>query len=221
MMLKNSVYPEILESGKNGNTLLLDLGCCMGTDLRKLAQDGYPETSLLGCDLRPEYIELGYKLYSDKDTCGIRFFADNILDLPLPSPFWISTSRIDEVTKLAELTGRLTHVYTGALFHLFDESTQEALALRVATLVRHTPGSIIFGRHQGLETPGYIDDHMVRVRYAHSPASWKTLWQSVFSQLVSEEWAKEHVRVDASLPEALNIVTGQPSTMLYWSVKIV
>ncbi|KZT25994.1 hypothetical protein NEOLEDRAFT_1092028 [Neolentinus lepideus HHB14362 ss-1] len=221
MMYQNAVYPEVVEAGKKGDTLLLDLGCCMGTDLRKLAQDGHPESSLLGCYLRPEYIQLGYKLYDDRNSCAIQFFSDNVLDLPFPPSSPDATLQINQVTKLAELAGRLTHIYTGALFHLFDESTQEAMALRVASLIKRESGSIIFGRHQGLATAGYIQDHMDRSRYGHSPSSWTALWQSVFAQLTSEEWAKEHVKVEASLSGTLNVVTGRESRMLYWSIRVV
>lgn len=130
----------------------------MGTDVRKLVHDGYPASNVLGCDLRQEFIDYGYELYSDKDKCAIRFFANDIFELPYPT----SNTRAGETLSLASLTGQLTHIYTGALFHLFDEPTQYALALRLTTLLKRDSGAIIFGRHQGLETEGLIDDHMKR-----------------------------------------------------------
>ena len=138
----------------------------MGTDVRKLVHDGYPASRVLGCDLRQEYIDLGYTLYRDQDSCPIRFIASNIFDLPLTPPHSIpgvaaaSPGQVDlkSITELSQLYGALTHIYTGALFHLFDEETQYGLAVRLALLLKKTPGAVIFGRHQGLEKEAYIDD---------------------------------------------------------------
>lgn len=61
--------------------LLLDIGCCLGMDLRYLPYVGYPALCLLGCDLRPEFIDLGYRFYGDRGFSKIHFFSDDILQL--------------------------------------------------------------------------------------------------------------------------------------------
>jgi hypothetical protein len=146
----------------------------VGTDARRLAHDGYKAGNILGCDLRDTYLELGYSLYGDKDTCPIRFFTDDILDLPLATPSSGSVVCLAEVKSLEQLRGQLDHVYTGALFHLFDEATQLAIALRVATLLRRAPGAVVFGRHQGRPEAGLIADHMSRcaARVPHKVRLW-------------------------------------------------
>ena len=136
----------------------------MGTDVRKLVYDGYPASNVVGCDLRQEFIEFGYKLYRDRGTCPIHFFASNIFDVPYPIPVDETPAAdiaISAVKTLSQLNNSVTHLYTGALFHLFDEPTQYTLALRVATLLKRAPGAIIFGRHQGLAESGSIDDYRV------------------------------------------------------------
>lgn len=135
----------------------------VGTDARKLVRDGYPASQVLGCDLRPEYIQLGHELFGDAGTCPIRFFTSNVFDLPLPSSADIAASPGPAaVSDLPQLRGTLTHIYTGALFHLFDEETQYGLAVRLATLLKRRPGAVVFGRHAGLVEEGYIDDHLGR-----------------------------------------------------------
>ena len=141
----------------------------VGTDARKLVHDGYPAGRVLACDLRPSYITLGHALFADSPaTCPICFFASDIFALPdsPPSspPLRSTPPNIDPatVTDLAQLRGALTHIYTGALFHLFNEPTQRALACRLALLLSRAPGAVIFGRHQGLERAGTIDDHLGR-----------------------------------------------------------
>ena len=143
----------------------------VGTDVRKLVMDGYPAQNVLGADLRQAFIDLGYQLYQDTTTNPIRFFTSDIFAVhPRPSPPGLSqypeinttSEEISQITNLEQLRGRIDHFYLGALFHLFDEETQYALALRVASLLKRQPGSVIFGRHQGLRSAGLIDDHMKR-----------------------------------------------------------
>ena len=286
MMSRNSVYPIVLEAGKAGDTLFLDLGCCskrfhprrrtgsrrsspsrappaVGTDVRKLVRDGYPAANVFGCDLRPEYIELGHALFGDTPASSpIRFFTANVFDLPVESPrSGTSTTTAAAagdlgpgagiaVTDLAQLRGALTHVYTGALFHLFNEDAQRALALRLAVLLKREPGAVVFGRHQGLEEAGVIDAHLGRYvrtrplaptrvplnnwarvpllllysdRYGHSAESWARLWKGVFTELEGEAFA-ERIVVQAALTGGFTkeVFRAKDTTrMLYWSVRIV
>lgn len=137
----------------------------VGSDVRKLVYDGYPAERVLACDLRREYIDLGHALYRDAETCSIRFFTSDIFAYtpPTESPAAHPAElQLSEVLDLAQLQGALTYIYTGALFHLFDESTQYAIALRLAWLLRRAPGAVIFGRHAGLVEAGMIDDHLGR-----------------------------------------------------------
>jgi len=128
MMSENKIYLRVLDLGKSDpEALLLDIGCCMGTDVRKASFDGFPGPQIFACDLLPEFIALGYKLFCDKNTQSIHFFAANIFSLPRPSHLaHISTpidTPISEVASLSDLVGRVSVVYTGSLFHLFDEQT--------------------------------------------------------------------------------------------------
>jgi len=167
---------------------LILLSASVGTDIRKLVLDGYKAANVAACDLRSTFIDIGrdreYGLFRDADNCEITFFAADILDLDLSRPDAVNLnvkSTLHETAAavlnagatfgLENLKGCLTHIYTGALFHLFDEETQYAIALRVATLLdlkRSGDGANsktdcgIFGRHQGKEDAGVINDDMGR-----------------------------------------------------------
>lgn len=131
----------------------------MGCDVRKLVWDGYPGSKVLGTDLLQDYLDLGHKFFKDAEITPIRFVSADVLSLPLsfekPEAPILSTS---EVTDLVQLRGSVTHVYTGAVFHLFDEPTQYEFALRLAMLSTRQSGAVIFGRHQGLNEAGMIPD---------------------------------------------------------------
>lgn len=148
----------------------------MGTDLRKALLDGYPSDFLIGCDIRQTYIDQGHELFSDsRESCPITFFISDIFELPLtpniapPLPSVLSEGKLQ---KLEELKGRLSVIYAGALFHLFNEETQFAIAIRLLLLLRRPSASesggdgpkkvVIFGRHQGLEEAGMIPDWLGR-----------------------------------------------------------
>lgn len=148
----------------------------MGTDVRKLALDGFPPNRIIACDLRNDFIEAGFDLFNDRNACDISFFADDIFDLSFEEQANISSKPSDvplsKVATLKDLQGRIKYVYTGALFHLFNEETQTALAERVASLLRvpteaslgepPVNGCVIFGRHQGRQPAGILDDEMGR-----------------------------------------------------------
>lgn len=132
----------------------------MGTDVRKLVHDGYPASAVMGSDLRAQFIDAGYQLYQDKSTCKIHFFRADIFDIVVGAE--PSAVQLSDVKALWQLSGRVKHLYAGALFHLFDEATQYAIAVRFGTLLKREKGAVIFGRHQGLENEGVIPDHLDR-----------------------------------------------------------
>ncbi|KAJ2978829.1 hypothetical protein NUW54_g11235 [Trametes sanguinea] len=126
------------------------------------------------------------------------------------------------VTSLIQLRGALTHIYTGALFHLFTEEAQYELAVRLVTLLKKVPGAVIFGRHQGRREAGVINDQYGRDRYGHSEKSWPQLWKRVFAEAEGEEFA-ERVVVHAELRDQFkpDVFGTTEAYMLYWSVQIV
>ena len=138
----------------------------VGTDVRKLALDGYHAQNIVACDLRQEFIDAGHKLFQDTDgSCKINFFATDIFDVTPASAsaeaeVALPLSDLKEVKSLNKLKGRITHLYAGSLFHIWNVETQYAVALRFASLAKPAPGTIIFGRHQGSETAGIIGSEM-------------------------------------------------------------
>ena len=92
----------------------------MGTDVRKLVWDGYPGHNVLACDIRQDFIDIGYDIYKDKESCPIHFFESDIFAVPLePSPSDSAvTASLQEGSHLKQLRGRINHVHSGSVFHL-------------------------------------------------------------------------------------------------------
>ncbi|KAF7980978.1 hypothetical protein HWV62_35782 [Athelia sp. TMB] len=217
------VYERVLEAGKRGDTVFLDIGCAMGTDVRRLAYDGYPAKNMLATDLRQSFLDEGHELYGDARNSPIRFFTSDVFEIPAPTSSAscaVSEVPLAQVTKLADLQGQVTHMYMALLFHLFDEAAQYEIALKVGTLLRRTSGCIVFGRHQGSEVAQPISDSFFKERFLHSPESWRDMWIRVFTELEDEEFAMTRVAVDARVRTsgfAFGKVSGR---VLDWSVSI-
>ena len=58
----------------------LDLGTCLGQDLRKMCFDGVPVDRLYGTDLFPRYETIGHRLFRDAATLQGRFLVADLLE---------------------------------------------------------------------------------------------------------------------------------------------
>ncbi|KAJ4286838.1 hypothetical protein N0V90_013091 [Kalmusia sp. IMI 367209] len=170
LSMKNTEeYAEILERLAKGQRLL-DMACCFGQEIRQLVVDGAPSESIYGCDLRKEYVELGYQLFRDRDRLHSQFVTANIFD---------------ESSSLVELRGTFDIVYTGSFFHLFDYDDQVKVSTAVAKLLRPEKGSMIVGRQVGALNAA-AHDHKTNPTgkmFRHNPDSLQKLWQTVGDDL--------------------------------------
>ncbi|KAJ7705362.1 hypothetical protein B0H17DRAFT_1037756 [Mycena rosella] len=223
---KYPVYEHVLSLGRERDgAILLDLGCCLGTDLRKAASDGFPAQNLIGSDLRLEFWTLGHELFSSTPaTCPIAFVAGDALDpdflepvAPAASPPAVPAPPLASLTRLTPLRGHVAAIHVSSVFHFFLEPQQLQLARALAGLLSPFPGSVIFGSHVGLRTKGTRGEVLSRHEYdrmfCHSPESWVAMWKEVFPERA--------VKVDTQLVRYVpNIKTPLAIGMelLEWSV---
>lgn len=168
-MKKLKQYPEILERLGQGQRLL-DMACCFGQEIRQLVADGAPSKNIYGCDLRQEFVELGYQLFRDRDRLDSRFVTADIFD---------------ESSSLTELQGIFDIVYTGSFFHLFGYEDQITVSKAVAKLLVPKKGSTILGRQIGAVNAG-THDHKTNPTgqmYRHNPESLKEMWKRIENDL--------------------------------------
>ncbi|KAG8875834.1 hypothetical protein FRB97_004689 [Tulasnella sp. 331] len=187
----SGLYPQILDRLKQGETLL-DLGMCFGQDIRKLVSDGAPSENIYGSDLRPEYLELGYALFMDKDRLKSKLIAADIFD---PS------------SELKQIEGKIDIIYTGSFFHLFDWDDQIRVAKRVVQILRPQKGSIVLGRQTGTMTAGPSTRRGgTQPIWRHDVDSFLRMWKQVGDE-TSTEWS-----VEAELhPIEINLVHPIPT----------
>ncbi|KAJ7650404.1 hypothetical protein FB45DRAFT_819649 [Roridomyces roridus] len=223
-IVKNkTAYEHVLDLGRNvPGALLLDIGCCFGNDLRKIASDGFPAENLIASDLRQEFWDLGHELFrSTPESFPATFVPGDVFD---PDFLQLCTPLTDELpdpavpdlrslgNSLNPLRGRISAIHTASLFHLFGQVKQLELASKLTGLLSPRSGSIIFGCHGGQPTKGYTAGSRGKQMFCHSPESWREMWQGVFEQGT--------VEVQVTLRNVGKVLN--PTTdfhMMFWSVK--
>ncbi|KAF2686996.1 hypothetical protein K458DRAFT_363448 [Lentithecium fluviatile CBS 122367] len=168
-------YAEILQRVKDGDTFL-DLGCCVGQDIRKLVFDGAPSENTYGSDREKAFMDIGYDLFLDKDTLKTTFIGADIFDAE---------------SDLKDLAGKIDIIHTAFFFHLWDLEGQTQAVRRVVQLFKDKVGSLLVGRQLGNIKGGTSE----KGRFRHDAESFAQMWKKVGEEM-GMEW-----KVDAWLGE--------------------
>ncbi|KFY60093.1 hypothetical protein V497_03867 [Pseudogymnoascus sp. VKM F-4516 (FW-969)] len=164
-LLKSPHYPTILSRLKNDNHIFLDLGCCFGSEIRQLTADGAPSENLYGSDLRPEFWELGFDLFRDRERLKSSFLVGDVFDAS---------------SELGKLDGKVDILHAASFFHLFTYEQQLEVGKRIVKLLRPVEGSLVLGRMVGNTEPGLLTSKDgKKTLYRHNEESWAGLWQEI------------------------------------------
>ena len=190
-------YDKVLSSisSKEDPKTLLDVGCCFGQDLRKLVIDGAPGSQLVGVELKPEFIDLGYDLFMDRKTYKGRFVAGDIFE-DTPG------------SAVKALDGTIDIVHIASFLHLFGWDEQLKAAVRLVKFLKRKPGTIILGRQLGSSKPGEYPHpaSAAGVTYLHDQKTFRKLWTEVERQTTTRwklETSMESVVMKGSTVELL------------------
>ncbi|KAJ6260536.1 Methyltransferase adrK [Drechslerella dactyloides] len=143
-MTEHSTYPEIVDRLKQGQRIL-DMGCFMGFDGRKLVADGAPSSGITNMDLEDRWFPLSFDLFRDENTFEGEFFGGcDITDEDLFGE--------DSIHR-----GRYDMIYIGYFIHLFPPSQQPKILNNLVQMLKPKTGSMIFGNTSGTAKPsGYL-----------------------------------------------------------------
>ncbi|SCZ90475.1 BZ3500_MvSof-1268-A1-R1_Chr1-3g02013 [Microbotryum saponariae] len=172
-------YDRALADGhQDRSVILIDAGCCMGTDIRSLVAEGFPADQLLGTDLDDRFLALGYKLFMDEPSSPSTpaflagdLFSTSFLAAPAADASTSTSASpapaLNSLTSLTPLLGRAQ------------------LAHKLFALLSRTAGSTVFGSQLGssiaslrdrYRLPENTDPEAEDQAWCHSPESWKKLW---------------------------------------------
>ena len=134
-IIHNPFYADILQTGSKKK--ILDIGCALGTDLRKMYLDGMLQHNLYGLELEQRFIDLGYELFADRQKNKITFLIGNILD--------------ETIVKAFNSMNQFDIVYSSSVIHLLEKEEIKQLLKNVLTLLEER--GIFFGQTTGLKEP--------------------------------------------------------------------
>ncbi|RAH58865.1 hypothetical protein BO85DRAFT_394180 [Aspergillus piperis CBS 112811] len=161
---KSPVYDEII-SNLTASSVMLDLGCGLGQEIRRLVYDGAPAENIVGLDKDERFIELGFDLFRDMATLDSTFLVDDFFK---PSP------------KLAQLASQIRVINSGYFLHLWDWGGQVSVAKCMIGYLSLQEGDLITGVQFGREDAGLWKvptlDYAI---FLHNPASFASMWHQI------------------------------------------
>ncbi|KAJ3021608.1 hypothetical protein HKX48_008177 [Thoreauomyces humboldtii] len=165
---EHPLYSSIVSECKKGGQVL-ELGCCYGTDVRKLIMDGVPAERIVASDLHSGYWDLGCKLFDDAERIkNVRTVFGDWAVAPTTTPPTID---------FAAYLNRFTFTIASAVLHVFSKAQGEHFLANAAnTLVS---GGTFLGSCGGMKVEGPWTapgtEGSDETRYLHSPESLSKL----------------------------------------------
>ncbi|PVH77182.1 hypothetical protein DL98DRAFT_464056 [Cadophora sp. DSE1049] len=161
-------YNDIVKRIQSGQKFL-DLGCCLGQEIRKLVHDGAPSENIMGSELHGEYVELGYDLFRDQDKLKSKFVVGDFFEL----------------TRQDFHGERFDIIYQSAFLHLFNLQDQTDLIVKIVTELLKGPGSMFVGRQVGALNPSEYQSRALRsgACYWHNEETWQRMVDNVASRI--------------------------------------
>lgn len=187
----NDVLTRLISAPDKSKPLLIDLGTCLGQDLRKLVHDGAAPTQLFGVDIFPAFEAVGHALFRDAETFTNCFASADIFSPSSSSP-------------LVQTRGTWQIITSCMFLHSFDWAGQAAACkamLQLAATSKSKPTSnsnsnskswILGGltasthaREQELKPP-FVPEGVKRSVYLQSRESFLRLWDEVKDATATE-----------------------------------
>ncbi|OJI96677.1 hypothetical protein ASPVEDRAFT_36083 [Aspergillus versicolor CBS 583.65] len=159
-LCRSPKYQLILEEIKAGN-LFLDLGCGLGQEIRRLVYDGAPSENLIALELQQGFVDLGYKLFQDREHLKSNFLVQSFFE---------------DTPEIMGLAGKVRVINSGMFMHLWDWDAQVKAAKRMIKLLTAEKGAIIAGLHFGCPSPGMWKAVKDSPMFIHNQYSLKGLW---------------------------------------------
>ncbi|RYP89869.1 hypothetical protein DL770_004021 [Monosporascus sp. CRB-9-2] len=177
-------YASMLDRLKQG-AKYLEIGFCLGQDIRKLVADGAPSQNIYGVELEAPFIDLGYDLFRDKETLKAHFTQADALDLTNDST-------------LSKLAGTMDYVHFGMVIHVFDRNKQRLLLENCVQVLKPEAGSLILGESvgdvEGIQTPAG--------NFMHSDDTFREMWKEISERTGLEFDCRVTLDKGFEIPEA-------------------
>lgn len=174
----------------------LDVGCGLGQSIRQMRFLGVDDNRLCALDIQPQFIELGYEMFRDKDTLNATFAVGDLID--------------PDNHGFDNLLGKATIIHADSFFHLFGWNQQLYAATRLVRFLQ--PGirnALIYGRQVGSTLTEIQSTTEGNGPYIHNQKSLQQLWDEV-AKFTGINW---YVQVDQDSVEEPNPFATSKNTI--------
>jgi len=171
-LIKLRAYATVTETFRahyQNNTpfKIADIGCCFGTEVRKLVHDGCHPEDIYAIDIHDEYWNVGYEMFRDRETLKVNTLFTDV-------------ACKEFAIEHADLMGKFDVVYTGAVLHVFAEDEVELFVRNIYNVLKK--GGFYFGSTGMNPEAGVTTTPTPRkdkLRYLHSKESLKELFEKI------------------------------------------
>ena len=168
-IMRHPRYAQLVQRHPDPASLrVLDIGSCMGSDVRQLLLHSVSPQRVLGLELERDFIDIGLDvLFQDRGSLSSAFIAHDIL-----TPDFLS-----QPTLTAFRDAGIDLIYAGSVYHLLLQPDTVALTQHSYELLK--PGGVFFGRTVGsLHPVDPVDVHWIgKPRFLHSAATFTAMMQ--------------------------------------------
>ena len=156
----------VLNNPQVSSLRVLEVGSCMGSDVRQMLLDGVKADNVLGLELEQGFIDLGLDaLFCDRPTLGSAFAACNILE---------SQPALLPALQTFLSVGPPSLAYCGSVYHLLGEQDTHTLTRHVYQLL--APGGVFIGRTVGSASGQPVDvERGDQLRFLHTRESFTVM----------------------------------------------
>jgi SAM-dependent methyltransferase len=154
-------YEQFVERIRNGASVL-DVGCCFGQDLRRLAfESGALTEHWYATDLNRDLWDIGYDMFRDKNRMKATFITGDIL--ADENPLWKLDKRFDVIL-------------LSQLLHLFNWEQNVRILKQLVSISK--PGCQLLG-YQASGTDAHERKTQWGNMFSHNVDSFTKLWEQV------------------------------------------
>lgn len=170
-------YPELLARFQAHSSAspvkFLDLGTCLGQDVRKLIHDGAPVECVYSSDIFAGYEAVGHALFRDLEKMRGHFIHGDIFDNAPDAP-------------LVKTRGTWDVVSIMLFLHAFKWDDQVAICKSILKLLKPQPGSMVIGLQHANTKSGeeqiirqYQQERPDKYVFTHNKETFKQMWEEI------------------------------------------
>ena len=174
-----------------------------------MSKENIPSGQLYAFDLEPEFVDMGYELFRDRNKLNATFTSGDLMADPNSSAG----------RNLKDFDGKMDIVYVSSVLHIWGWNNMMTASKRLIGLTRNSPGSMVVGKQMGsLDAGEYPMPVAEGKNYRHNLASMERFWHDLGKETNTEWDLSAGMYEPAAIKDNKNVsfAKGDPNMRLIW-----